>query len=254
MQANASTELETPTGIDRDRAVALIESARAMSQAGPDSPSEWVLDAQTGADVVGIYGLRAPPSGLASNAEEAAALAGHVGYPVALKRVAPGVVHKSDAGSVTLNLKDAAEVRATFTQMVGPAERGLVQQMAPQGLEVIVGSQRDPQFGPLVMFGLGGTYVEVLRDVVFRLAPMSPAEAREMIDETAAGRLLAGVRGQPPGDMEGVIEALWRVGHLMADLPQISEVDLNPLIVGPAGEGVWAVDVRLVLKELPDMT
>ena len=253
IRANASTEPEAPTGIDRDRAVALLETARALSQPGPDSPSEWVLDAQTGAEVLGMYGLRTPPSGLASNAGEAAALAEQVGYPVALKRVAPGVVHKSDAGGVTLNLKDAAEVRTAFTRMVGSAEQGLVQQMAPRGLEVIVGSRRDPQFGPLVMFGLGGTYVEVLRDVTFRLAPLSPAEAREMVQKTAAGRLLAGVRGQPPGDIEGVVEALLHVGHLMADLPQISEVDLNPLIVGPAGKGIWAVDVRLVLKELPDM-
>ena len=154
---------------------------------------------------------------------------------------------------MTLNVNDAAEVRTAFTRMVGSAEQGLVQQMAPRGLEVIVGSRRDPQFGPLVMFGLGGTYVEVLRDVTFRLAPLSPAEAREMVQKTAAGRLLAGVRGQPPGDIEGVVEALLHVGHLMADLPQISEVDLNPLIVGPAGKGIWAVDVRLVLKELPDM-
>jgi acetyltransferase len=202
---------------------------------------------------VGIYGLRVPPSGLASNAEEAVALAEQMEYPVALKRVAPGLVHKSDTGGVTLNLKDAVELGTAFTRMVGPAEQGLVQQMAPQGLEVIVGSRCDPQFGPLVMFGLGGMYVEILRDIAFRLAPLSPAEAREMVEETAAGRLLAGVRGQPPGDLEGVIEALCHVGHLMTDFPQISEVDLNPLIVGPAGKGVWAVDVRLVLKELPEM-
>ena len=100
------------------------------------------------------------------------------------------------------------------------------------------------------MFGLGGIYVEVLRDVGFRLAPLSAAEAREMVAETAAGRLLEGVRGQPPGDLDAVVEALLRVGQLMADLPQVAEIDLNPLIVGPAGEGAWAVDVRIVLAEM----
>jgi acyl-CoA synthetase (NDP forming) len=103
------------------------------------------------------------------------------------------------------------------------------------------------------MLGLGEMHMEILRDVVFRLAPLSLAEAREMVEKTAAGRLLAGMRGQPPGDIDSVVEALLHIGRLMVDLPQISEVDLNPLIVGPAGKGAWAVDVRLVLKELPDM-
>jgi acetyltransferase len=197
--------------------------------------------------VAAAYGLRVPPSGLAATADEAVALARRLGYPVALKRIAPEVVHKSDAGGVALGLEDADAVREAFARVVGPGERAFVQRMAPRGLEVIVGAQRDDQFGPLVMFGLGGAYVEVLRDVAFRLAPLSAAEAREMVTGTAAGRLLAGVRGQPPGDTEAVVEALLRVGQLMADLPQVAEVDLNPLIVGPAGEGAWAVDARIVI-------
>jgi acyl-CoA synthetase (NDP forming) len=167
-------------------------------------------------------------------------------------------VHKSDAGGVALGLANADAVREAFAQIVEPGlalsdgagERAFVQRMAPKGLEVIVGAQRDAQFGPLVMFGLGGATVEVLRDVAFRLAPLSEVEAREMVAETAAGRLLAGVRGQPPGDQNAVVEALLRVGQLMADLPKVAEVDLNPLIVGTAGEGAWAVDVRIVLGEM----
>jgi len=227
------------TGVDRGRALDLVQTAGASRQR--------VLDPQAGAEVAAAYGLSVPPSGLASSAEEAAALAEQVGYPVVLKRVAPGMVHKSDAGGVALALNGAGAVQEAFARIVGPGERAFVQQMAPQGLEVIVGAQRDSQFGPLVMFGLGGVYVEVLRDVAFRLAPLSQGEAREMLAETAAGRLLAGVRGQPPGDIDGVVEALLRAGQLMADLPQVSEVDLNPLIVGPAGKGAWAVDVRIVL-------
>ena len=227
------------TGVGRGRALDLVQTAGASRQR--------VLDPQAGAEVAAAYGLSVPPSGLASNADEAVALAERIGCPVVLKRVAPGVVHKSDAGGVALALDGAGAVQEAFARIVRPGERAFVQQMAPQGLEVIVGAQRDSQFGPLVMFGLGGVYVEVLRDVAFRLAPLSQGEARDMVAETAAGRLLAGVRGQPPGDIDGVVETLLRAGQLMADLPQVSEVDLNPLIVGPAGEGAWAVDVRIVL-------
>ena len=143
---------------------------------------------------------------------------------------------------------DGAAVRAAFAQMVGPGARGFVQHMAARGWEVIIGGQRDAQFGPLLMFGLGGTYVEVLRDVAFRLAPLDAADAGEMIAETAAGRLLAGVRGQPAGDVAAVVAALQRVGRLLVDWPVVAEVDLNPLMVGRAGAGAWAVDVRVVLE------
>jgi acetyl coenzyme A synthetase (ADP forming)-like protein len=245
---------------DRARALKLVQAAAASARLSPGASTllspgaggQHVLDSQAGAEVMSAYGLSVPPSGLASHADEAAALAERLGYPVALKRVAPGVVHKSDAGGVALGLEDAGAVRAAFARMIGPGERGFVQRMASSGLEVIVGAQRDAQFGPLVMFGLGGVYVEVLRDVAFRLAPLSAAEARAMVAETAAGRLLAGVRGQPPGDLDGVVAALVGVGQLMADLPLVAAVDLNPLIVGPAGEGAWAVDVRIVIESTGD--
>jgi acetyl coenzyme A synthetase (ADP forming)-like protein len=232
-------EAGRPVGVDRTRVLALVEAARPVGQ--------QVLNPQTGAELVTAYGIEVPPSGLAAAAEEAVALAERVGYPVVLKRVAPGVVHKADSGGVALGLREAEAVREAFVRMVGPGEQGFVQQMAPSGLEVIVGARRDAQFGPLVMFGLGGTYVEVLRDVAFRLAPLGEAEALDMVSETAAGRLLAGVRGQRPGDVDAVAQTLVRVGYLMTDLPQVAELDLNPLIVGPAEEGVWAVDVRVVL-------
>ena len=236
VQARPAPAPEPVAGIDREWAMAMVRAA-----------GERVLDPHAGAQVAAAYGLQAPPSGLAATAEEAAALAERLGFPVALKRVAPGVVHKADVGGVALGLEDAGAVRAAFARTIEPGERAFVQRMSPAGLEVIVGAQRDAQFGPLVMFGLGGAYVEVLRDVAFRLSPLSAAEAREMVAETAAGRLLAGVRGQPPGDVDAVVEALRRVAQLMADLPEVTEVDLNPLIVGPAGEGAWAVDVRFVL-------
>ncbi len=219
-------------GVEPERA------RQALRAAGP------VLNPQEGADAAAAYGLPVPPSGLASTAEEAVELAGRLGYPVALKRVAPGVVHKADAGGVAVGLDGANAVREAFARVVGPGEQGFVQRMAPPGLEVIVGGKRDPQFGPLLLFGLGGIYVEVLRDVSVRLAPLGPEEAREMVLETAAGRLLSGVRGAPPYDIPAVVETIRRVGQLLMDLPEVVEIDLNPLIVGQ--EGAWAVDVRIV--------
>lgn len=241
IQARPPARPQPAAGVDQERARALIEQALSAGQQG--------LDPQAGAELAAAFGLSTPPSGLATTAEEAVSLAEQMGYPMVLKRVAPGVVHKADTGGVALGLTDGEAVREAFGRIVGPGEMGFVQRMSSQGLEVIVGAQRDGQFGPLVMFGLGGTFVEVLQDVAFRLAPLSEAEAREMIAETAAGKLLAGVRGQPPGDVEAVVEALRRVGQLMADLPEVTEVDLNPLIVGRAGKGAWAVDARVMLEK-----
>lgn len=238
IQASQLVEPEA-VDVDRERASAVIEQARLGG--------EPALNPQAGADIAAACGLSVPPSGLAATSGEAAALAERIGYPAALKRVAPGVTHKADTGGVALGLTGPDAVREAFERIVEPGERAFVQRMSPRGLEVIVGAQRDEQFGPLVMFGLGGTYVEVLQDVAFRLAPLSAAEARAMIAETAAGKLLAGVRGQPPGDVDAVIEALRRVVQLMIELPNVAEVDINPLIVGRAGEGAWAVDVRIVL-------
>jgi len=232
-------EPEELSGIDRELAREILDEGHTQD----------VLDAHRGARVAGAYGLSVPASNLAATPEEAIASADRMGYPVVLKRVAPGVVHKSDVGGVALGLSDAQAVREAFVRIVQCGEQALVQQMAPGGMEVIVGAQRDRQFGPLVMFGLGGVYVEVLEDVAFRLAPLSESDAREMVMETAAGRLLSGVRGQPARDVEAVTDAIRRVGQLMTDLPELSEIDLNPLIVGEKGVGAWAVDVRIVLAE-----
>ncbi len=238
IQARAPVRPEPVLGVDRKRARELIGTV--------EGAGRRILDAQTGADVADAYGVSVPPSGVVDTVGEAVGLAGRIGYPLALKRVAPDVVHKSDVGGVALDLGDAAAVREAFEGIVGPGERAFVQRMAPDGLEVIVGAQRDHQFGPLVMFGLGGVYVEVLEDVAFRLAPLTEADARDMVMETAAGKLLAGVRGQPPRDVAAVVDTIRRVGQLMVDRPEICEIDFNPLIVGE--QGAWAVDVRVVLE------
>jgi acetyltransferase len=238
IQARPAIEPEPLARIDQRQARELIETVGGAGRR--------VLDAHIGAEIASAYGVSVPPSGLAETAEEATELADGMGYPVVLKRMAPDVVHKSDVGGVALDLHDARAVRDAYEAIVGAGERAFVQKMSPEGLEVIVGAQRDRQFGPLVMFGLGGVYVEVLEDVAFRLAPLSGEDAREMVMETAAGKLLGGVRGQARRDIEAVVETIRRIGQLMVDQPEISEVDLNPLIVGD--EGAWAVDVRIVLE------
>lgn len=211
------------------------------------------LDAEHAAQVAEAYGIRIPGSGLADGPAEAVTLAHKLGYPIAMKLIAPGVVHKADVGGIALNLMDDASVEAVCVKMIGdnPNYQVMVQQMAPRGQEVILGARQDPQFGPVIMFGMGGIFVEVLRDVAFRLAPLSASDARDMVNETAVGQILKGVRGQPPADLGGIVETLRRVGQLVADFPCIAELDINPLIVGEAGQGVWAVDVRIALDQAP---
>jgi len=249
LKARPDLTPEPLTDVDRALAMEILKRAWEQKGAGAADSAPYFLDAETAGAVAAAYGIRVPFSGIAASADEAAALAERAGYPVVAKLIAPGVVHKADVGGIALGLRSADEVRAAFERMVGThADRALmVQQMAPQGQEVILGAQRDAQFGPLLMFGMGGIYVEVFKDVAFRLAPLCEADARAMIAETAAGKIMAGVRGQAPGDIAAVVDTLRRVGQLVADFPGISELDINPLIVGPEGQGAWAVDVRMAL-------
>ncbi|MDF1515145.1 MAG: acetate--CoA ligase family protein, partial [Anaerolineae bacterium] len=182
-------------------------------------------------------------------ADEAVLLANKTGYPVALKLVADGVIHKADAGGLALNLTTPDQVRQAFGKITADRDgaRAMVQAMVPAGHETIIGAKRDPQFGPVVMFGTGGTYVEVRNDISFRLVPVSAQEAAEMIDETAMGSILKGIRGQPPADLQGIIDVIVRIGQLVTDFPIITELDINPLIVGPAEAGCWAVDARIAV-------
>lgn len=193
----------------------------------------------------------------ARSAEEAAQAAQEIGLPVALKVASPDISHKSDVGGVEIGLSSLEEVRAAYERVMQNAraakpdariEGVTVQAMARPGREVIVGALRDPQFGPMVAFGSGGIYVELFKDVTFRLAPVTYAEAMEMLDETAAGKLLSGVRGQPPADKNAVAEVIVAVSQMIAADESIAEMDINPLIVYNAGEGAAAVDVRVVRR------
>jgi len=208
--------------------------------------------------IMQAYGLRIPRSEIAETPEKAVQIASQIGYPVVLKIASPDILHKTDVGGVKVGLSSASEVRDAFELMVYRAQRYvpgatiwgcLVQEMAPSdGLEVLVGMNRDPQFGPLVTFGLGGIYVETLKDVTFRIAPFSRQEAAEMLGEIRAHALLDGVRGQPPVDKDAILDTLLRIGQLVQDFPEIAELDINPLMVYPQGQGALAIDMRLIMK------
>ena len=241
--------LETFDDVDRGRVADLFARVRAEGRV-------TVGDAEARA-VAQAYGLRVPQSALARNPDEAVEVADRIGYPVALKIASPDILHKTEIGGVKLNLQTPADVRDAFELLTYRAMRYVpdarlwgcqVQEMFLGGREVLVGMSRDPQFGPLVAFGLGGIYVETLKDVVFRLAPFTRQEALEMIREIRAYALLAGVRGEPRADHDAIVEVLLRVSQLVTDFPEIVEMDINPLIVFEEGRGAVAVDMRLVLE------
>ena len=208
-------------------------------------------------DILEAYRIPIPGSKLCRTAEEAVAFAQEAGYPVVMKIASPDILHKTDIGGVRLNIQSADDVRDSFDLMTFRAMRHmpdaeiwgcLVQQQVRGGKEVIVGMNRDPQFGPLVMFGLGGIYVEALKDVAFRIAPFSRDEAREMMREIRSFNLLRGVRGEPPSDIEASTDTLLKLSQLVTDFPEIVEMDVNPLMVFEEGKGVMGIDMRLVLS------
>lgn len=236
--------------VDQERVAQIFARARSEGRVAlGDAESREIMEA---------YGLRIPRSILAKTADEAVEAADSIGYPVVMKVASPDILHKSDIGGVRLNVTNAEQVRDLFDLLIFRAQRYmpeaqiwgvLVQEMVAKGKEVIIGVNRDPQFGPLLMFGLGGIYVEVLKDVTFRIAPVSRQEATEMIDEIRSYHLLRGVRGEKPSDLDAIVDAILRVSQLVTDFPEIVEMDINPLMVHEAGKGAVAVDMRFVLKE-----
>lgn len=204
--------------------------------------------------VLEAYGIPVVPSLVAQDAGQAAAAAAQLGFPVALKVIASQISHKTDAGGVRLGLKDAGEVRSAVEQMLERLRHAypdaaidgiLVQPMAASGHELILGGRQDPQFGPLVLLGLGGIFVEIIEEAVLRVAPITPAEAYEMLESLRGGRILKGARGQPPADLDALVEALLRLSQLLCDFSQIKEIDINPLRAYP--QGCLALDARIVL-------
>jgi acetyltransferase len=236
--------------VDKASVAQVFEKVRAENRV-----SVGELEARAVAEA---YGLRLPASQLAATADEAVTIATEIGYPVVLKIASPDILHKTDVGGVKVGLGSASDVRDAFDLIIYRATRYvpdariwgcLVQQMVPMdGIEVLVGMSKDPQFGPLVTFGLGGILVEALKDVTFRVAPFGRQDAEEMLDEIRAHSLLAGVRGRPPADREAMVDTLLRINQLVTDFPEIVEMDINPLMVYQRGQGAVALDMRLVLK------
>jgi len=180
---------------------------------------------------------------LVRTAEEAVKAARKIGYPVALKQVEPFVLHKTDAGAVRLNIANDGELARLFASCTG--EGYLVQKMAPGGIETIIGAKQDAEFGTVVMFGLGGVYVEVLRDVTMRLTPVGEASAREMIEEIKGADLLKGARGAARSDLEALTRTIANVSRLLTDHPEITTLDMNPFVVFAEGSGGCALDVKM---------
>ncbi|MHA1222832.1 MAG: acetate--CoA ligase alpha subunit [Candidatus Heimdallarchaeaceae archaeon] len=209
-------------------------------------------------EVAKAYGIYTPPTKLAFTVDEALSHAEEIGFPIVMKVTSPDIIHKTDIGGVKLNIKNKEEVKQAFTEILSSAkihhpEANLIavdiQKMEKVGKELIVGSSKDPQFGSLVMVGLGGVYTNFLKDVAFGLAPLTIEEAGEMLKRTKVYTLLKGVRGEKPADVDAVIDTLLRIARLVIDFPEIKELDINPFFVYEKGQGVSALDVKITLEE-----
>ncbi|TFF86525.1 acetyl-CoA synthetase [Candidatus Thorarchaeota archaeon] len=213
-------------------------------------------------DIMSSYGIPIPPYDTAASADEAVEKASKIGYPVVLKILSKDILHKSDAGGVKINLKSDEEVRDAFNEIMANAKaygkkndmkvdlsRGVfISEFAEMGTEVIVGVTHDPQFGHALMFGLGGIFVEVLKDVTFRLIPLSEVDAREMVKEIKASKILEGVRGQKPRDVDALVDVIMSVSKMVDENPQIMELDCNPTFVYEKGKGALVVDARILIN------
>ena len=209
-------------------------------------------------EILRAYDFTVPPGHLATTIDQAVDVAKRVGYPVAMKIVSPDIIHKSDFGGVRLNLSNADGVRDAFDLMMLRIGRRMpeaeldgvyVEKMCTRGRETILGMSCDPQFGPMLMFGLGGIFVEVMKDVAFHLAPITADEAMQMLSATKSYALLKGVRGKAGVDIEAIARGIQQVSQLATDFPQIVEMDINPFIVGEIGTKPVVADARMTLSE-----
>jgi len=225
-------------------ALALVKDAQAVGE----YETRLMLEA---------YGIQNVPGDLASNIEEAVKVAEKAGYPVVMKIVSEDILHKSDSGGIALNIQNTEQLRVEYDAMISRIAKNepqanirgvMIEKMAPKGLEVIVGMRRDPTFGALMMFGLGGTMVELLKDISFKVAPLTDDDIEEMIERTLAGKLLKGYRGSAKADIQAVKDTIARLSQLSLDNPEIAEIEINPLIVYPEGQGAISLDSRAIMS------
>ena len=217
------------------------------------------LPAEACNELLDAYDIRSARVRLAATPDEAAEAAKTFGFPVAVKLASSTITHKTDVGGVILDLQSEEAVREAFQTIrerlraagrLEEMEGVIVQEMVPGGVEVIVGLTQDPSFGPLIMFGLGGIQVELIKDVAFRIHPLTDVDARDMVRSIKGYPLLNGWRGSPPADVDALEQLLLRVSAMVEDIPEIAEMDLNPVKVLPPGEGCCVVDARIILKPI----
>jgi acetyltransferase len=235
---------------DLARARQIVKAARAEKRAQ--------LSAQEVAEIISMLGLRQPKNRVCRTLSECVAAAEEFGYPVVMKVVSKEIVHKTEAGGVRLDIDDAREVATAYEAIMTSCKQRypnasingiLVSEQVSGGVETIVGGSTDPAFGHIVMFGMGGIYVEVLKDVAFRVAPIPEGEARAMVRSIKSSPIFYGARGEPPRDVDSAASAIYKVGRLMNCLGDIMEMDLNPLMVLDAGKGCVVLDARVTLKD-----
>lgn len=233
---------------DRDTAADILDAAISQGR-------ESLLEEEC-QRILRCYGLPMPKTIHASTADEAVSASEDIGYPVVLKVVSPQITHKSDAGGVRINLKDSEEVRAAFDEILSNARRYdsnaridgcLVVEMVTGGKDIIIGCKQEPGLGPMLMLGMGGIYVEVLKDVTFRLAPITGVEANDMVQSIKTKKLLLGTRGEAPSDIPALVECIQRVSQMVTENPRIRELDMNPVLVMQEGSGCRVLDVRMGL-------
>jgi acyl-CoA synthetase (NDP forming) len=214
-------------------------------------------------DIMKAYGIPIPAYDTAVTVDEAVEKSKTIGYPVVLKILSKDILHKSDAGGVKINLKNDEDVRKAFTEIMDNAknygkEKGIdvdlsrgvfISDFADMGTEIIVGVTKDPQFGHALMVGLGGIFVEVLKDVSFRLIPFTERDAREMLKELKAYKILEGIRGEPERDIDSLIGVMLAVSKMIVENPEITELDCNPTFVYEKGKGTLVVDARILISE-----
>jgi len=226
------------------------ELIKGLPKIGKGTQPEWL-----GKKILAAAGIRVPDGELARNADEAVAVAKSIGYPVVLKAQAAALAHKTEAGGVILNLADEAAVRTAFDTLVKNVKRAapnvtldgaLVEKMSPKGVELMVGAKRDPGWGTVLLLGLGGIWVEALGDVQLLPGDAGEAQVLEALGKLRTAKLLKGFRGAPPADVEAVAKVVTAIGRLMATVPELTEIDVNPLMVHGKGQGVTALDALIV--------
>jgi acetyltransferase len=238
--------------INREKAKQIITAAMKQSTRNHN----W-LSVEQIAELLRCYGIRFAATKFAKNADEAAKIAGKIGFPVVIKLASATITHKTDVGGVQLNIKSESEAIQAFNTIKDKLTRigkqnemdgVMVQKMVTEGIETIVGVSNDPSFGHLIMFGMGGVNAELLNDVAFRLNPLTELDAKELIGSVKMSKLFDGYRGTPPSDTPAVKDLLLRLSAMVEDSPQITELDFNPVKVLPSGQGYWVVDARIAVS------